>query len=367
MANRPDNIVPITRDARSAAEKFSADQDSELLTILFTDLVDSTKLQSDLGNVEAARLTELHRKIVRDELAKYDAREIAWAGDSCLAVFTKPSDAVVFALRMQSKHRTARETEARLPLVRVGMHLGEIIVKRRDDGGKKTEDLFGLQVSEAARVMSAARGNQILCTRSVFDNARGSLKGSAIAGVGDVAWVNYGPYLLKGSEEPMELCEVGSSDVAVLKAPQSSDKVAPVSSGASATPDVVDAAKGSRQNTIVVGALVAIVAVLAALLIFPRLSEAPSNSPVAEPAVENVAPPDRPVRRFAIRLDPKYPLRSALTYDTPLAFSPDGSLLAYTTRNAEGTQQIALYPLDACSRRPLLFSWLASSVPLSAS
>ena len=75
MPEQSDNIVPITPDARSAAEKFGAEHDRELLTILFADLVDSTKLQSDLGNVEAARLTELHRRIVRDELTKYDARE----------------------------------------------------------------------------------------------------------------------------------------------------------------------------------------------------------------------------------------------------------------------------------------------------
>ena len=90
MPETPENIVPITSDARTAAEKFSADHDRELLTILFTDLVDSTKLQAEAGNVEAARLTELHRKIVRDELTKYDAGEIEWAGDSCLAVFAKP-------------------------------------------------------------------------------------------------------------------------------------------------------------------------------------------------------------------------------------------------------------------------------------
>ncbi len=55
MGDTPDNIVPITKDARTAAEKFSAEHDRELLTMLFTDLVGSTKLQSDLGNVEAAR------------------------------------------------------------------------------------------------------------------------------------------------------------------------------------------------------------------------------------------------------------------------------------------------------------------------
>ena len=80
--------------------------------------------------------------------------------------------------------------------------------------------------------MSVARGNQIFCTRAVFDNARGALKGSAIEGVGDVVWVNYGAYMLKGSEEAVELCEVGSSEVAVLKAPLPSDKVSPLQESA---------------------------------------------------------------------------------------------------------------------------------------
>lgn len=47
LGDSPDNVVPITPDARTAAEKFSTEHDRELLTILFTDLVDSTKLQSD--------------------------------------------------------------------------------------------------------------------------------------------------------------------------------------------------------------------------------------------------------------------------------------------------------------------------------
>ena len=75
MGDSPDNIIPITRDAKSAAEKFGAEHDRELLTILFTDLVDSTQLQSDLGNLEAARPTEPPPHIIRQELGDYAARQ----------------------------------------------------------------------------------------------------------------------------------------------------------------------------------------------------------------------------------------------------------------------------------------------------
>ena len=128
MGDSPKNIVPIASHARSAAENFCKEHDRELLTILFTDLVDSTKVQSESGNVEALRLTELHRKIVRVELANYDAREIQWAGYSCLAVGMKPSDAVAFALRTQAEHRRVRASEPKLPLVRIGMTLGVVLV-----------------------------------------------------------------------------------------------------------------------------------------------------------------------------------------------------------------------------------------------
>jgi len=227
MSDTPDNIVPISGEDKEAAKQFIEQSGRELVTILFTDLVDSTQMQSDLGNEEAARITVLHRELVREELKRYEAREIEWAGDSCLAVFSKPSDAVVFALRMQAEHARVRKTEKRLPTVRVGMHLGEIVVKQ----GDHKEDLYGLQVSEAARVMSIARGNQVFCTRAVFDSARSSLKGQVIDGIGDAVWVNYGAYLLKGSDEPVEICEIGSSEVAVMKAPEATDKVFPLLPG----------------------------------------------------------------------------------------------------------------------------------------
>ena len=92
MAELPDNIVPLTPKAVSTMEAFLAEHERELLTILFTDLVDSTQMQTELGNAEAARLVQIHRRIVRDELEKHNSREVEWAGDSCLAVFSMPSE-----------------------------------------------------------------------------------------------------------------------------------------------------------------------------------------------------------------------------------------------------------------------------------
>jgi len=72
--------------------------------------------------------------------------------------------------------------------------------------------------------MSLAQGGQILMTRSVFDNARQSLKGGEIAGIEGLSWLNHGLYRLKGLDEPVEICEVRAGDAGPVTAPASSEK-----------------------------------------------------------------------------------------------------------------------------------------------
>ena len=201
---------------------------SELLTILFTDIVGSTQLQQDLGNTESVRLIEIHRSVVGEELRAHEGREIEWAGDSCLAAFSRPSDGVLFALRMLARFRALRaREEPRLPLTGVGLHIGEIIILPGGAGGEDRsgqESLFGLQVSEAARVMSLAAGEQILCTRGVFDNARLMISGTSNDGLDPLCWLNHGFYRLKGSASPLEICEVGEQPHAPRRITRSSAK-----------------------------------------------------------------------------------------------------------------------------------------------
>ena len=88
--------------------------------------------------------------------------------------------------------------------------------------------MLGTTVDIAARVMALADGDQILCTRSVFDNARQFLPGERIKGVGPLSWLIHGQYKLKGIPVPTEICEVGEKGRAVLTSPPGSvadDKV----------------------------------------------------------------------------------------------------------------------------------------------
>jgi hypothetical protein len=174
---------------------------------------------------------ERHNSAARDLLSSYPrGEEIKTTGDGFLLVFTRPSEAVKYSLALQQRLRALSE-ETRIPLrVRIGIHVGEVFVEyvNGDHSGK---DLLGLQVDITQRVMDLGMGGQILMTRSVYDNGRSMLDEAALREFRELRWCNHGSYMLKGVDEPCEVCEVGEALHAPLAPPEGSAKavrVAPV-------------------------------------------------------------------------------------------------------------------------------------------
>ena len=197
---------------------------TRLLTLLFTDIVHSTALKHQLGDPGSAALMERHHALVREVLRAFpEGEEIETAGDSFLLLFGTPSSSVRFALVLQARLREWNRHAPALVQDRIGIHSGEIVVRKTDEPGK-SKRLGGLHVDLTARVMSLARGGQILLTRDVFDSARQVLKGEDIQGLNPLAWLNHGPYLLKGIEDPIEVCEVLEQGWEPLGVPQTSEK-----------------------------------------------------------------------------------------------------------------------------------------------
>ncbi len=187
--------------------------------MLFTDVVGSTALKQRMGDEAGVGLVQEHHGLVRQILGQFpEAEEISTAGDSFFLVFTKPSEAVRFALLLQSGLRKFNQDRAVELHDRVGLHLGEVLIEE----GKR--DVHGMQVDTCARVMSLAQAGQILMTRSVFDNARQSLKGKEIEKTSALTWLNHGRFELKGVEEPIEICEVRAAESGVLSPPTTSEK-----------------------------------------------------------------------------------------------------------------------------------------------
>lgn len=212
-------------DDRGKVAAFQKKHRIGLVTLLFTDMVGSTKLKQELGDVGAVQLMQKHHGLVREILSRFPgAEEISTAGDSFFIVFAKPSDAVRFSLLLQREIRKFARDMGTHVADRIGIHVGEVFIEEVE-GSDRVNDLYGIQVDTCARVMSLGEGDQILMTRFAFDNARQVLKGQGVEGVGDLSWKSHGLYELKGVEEPLEICEVGETDHAALKAPEDSEKV----------------------------------------------------------------------------------------------------------------------------------------------
>ncbi len=199
---------------------------SVLRVLVLTDLVDSTKLVESLGDVRMAELSARHDRMARDLLARYSGLEIDKT-DGFLLLFERPGDAVAYALSYhQSLHRLSQNEGVEL-VARVGVHLGEIILRRNPASdvtrGAKPLEVEGLAKPTAARIMSLAGARQTLLTRSVFDMARRAAAAGELADP-KLRWLDHGTYSFKGIDESLEVCEIGLEGFAPLVEPPNSEK-----------------------------------------------------------------------------------------------------------------------------------------------
>lgn len=155
-----------------------------LATVLFTDIVDSTTHQAELGNREWKRLLEGHHAIMRRNLTRFEGREQDTAGDGFYAVFDGPARAI----------ECARSAMADLGLlgveIRAGVHTGDC---ETADG-----KCAGLAVSIGARVMARAGPSEILVSQTVKDLTAG----------GDLRFHDAGEHELKGIPDRWRLYRV---------------------------------------------------------------------------------------------------------------------------------------------------------------
>ncbi|MBM1169639.1 adenylate/guanylate cyclase domain-containing protein [Microvirga arabica] len=171
-----DEIEEFLTGARAVHEP-----DRVLATVLFTDIVESTKKAAELGDRRWQSLLEQHDQAIREELARYWGREIKTLGDGFLATFDGPARAVRCASAIT-------ETAASLGLeVRCGVHTGEIEIKG--------EDISGIAVHIAARIAALAGGGKVLVSRTVRDLVAGS----------GLSLEERGEFALKGLNESMRL------------------------------------------------------------------------------------------------------------------------------------------------------------------
>jgi class 3 adenylate cyclase len=288
MSDSVGAMIPLSDSARQELEKFRRAHETKVLTIFFSDLVGSTKLQVEHGNVVAAGMVRQHYAMMRRILESFDGKEISTSGDSMLIVFAAPADAVKFALSVEKAMREAHLRDPLMPSMRSGIHHGQVVLQM-EPGQEDFSDIFGVQVSTAARIMSLGEGRQILVSRAVYDDARMVLAHESLQGLGELYWANHGAYRFKGIPEEYDVCEVGEHAFAPMRPPQSGDKAWRVESPPKPPAHAFAESKSARPNFSlrwVIAAVVLLVATTITAFVVNKQPVMPAKRPMP---VEEVA------------------------------------------------------------------------------
>jgi class 3 adenylate cyclase/pimeloyl-ACP methyl ester carboxylesterase len=141
-------------------ESSLSDVERVLATVLFTDIVDSTRIAGEMGDQRWTRLLDSHDEIARQLMARHRGNLVKSTGDGILATFDGPGRAVRCALSLVP---AAQQVGLSL---RAGLHTGEIEMRGADIGGTA--------VHAAARVMAKCLPGEVLVSRVVTDLVAGA-------------------------------------------------------------------------------------------------------------------------------------------------------------------------------------------------
>jgi predicted ATPase/class 3 adenylate cyclase len=182
--------------------------------LIFTDIVDSTRIAELLGDARNAEVWIEHDRRARDLLARYRGLELGRT-DGVVALFDAPADAARFALDYHA-------ALADLPIrARAALHVGPVTLRANapDDvaRGAPAREVEGLATSIAARVLTLAGAGQTLVSRPGRDAIEDSTPRS-------FKLEPHGHYRFKGLSELIEIFELGQADRAAFAPPRDVDK-----------------------------------------------------------------------------------------------------------------------------------------------
>jgi class 3 adenylate cyclase/pimeloyl-ACP methyl ester carboxylesterase len=152
------------------------EHDRVLATVLFTDVVSSTQHVAELGDARWRDLLDAHDRMAADEVSRFRGRVIKNTGDGVLATFDGPARAIRCAASIGEAVR-ALDID-----IRAGLHAGEVELRG--------DDIGGIAVHTAARVMGEAGPGEILVSSTVKDLVVGS----------GIEFVDQGEHALRGLE-----------------------------------------------------------------------------------------------------------------------------------------------------------------------
>ena len=169
----------------------------ETVTILITDLVGSTQMESRVGPIVSEELREEHFGLLREAVSEAGGREVKHTGDGLMVAFGSAAAAVACAVSIQQRFEWRNRRAPEPLLIKVGVSTG--------DASTPDGDVFGMPVIEATRLCDRCSAGQILAKEIVAHLAAG--RGHAFTSAGALE--------LKGLPEPMSAVEVQWEPAAV--------------------------------------------------------------------------------------------------------------------------------------------------------
>ena len=183
-----DAMMDITRQLAGIERRSTVS--TVLATVLFTDLVDSTRKQAELGDRRWRELVLAHHATVREALAQWDGTEHDTAGDGFFASFTGPARAIHCA------HEIAERVGDMGLETRAGVHIGECELIDGKPGG--------LSVTIGARLLGVAGSREVVVSQTVKDLVAGS----------GFSFTDRGEHELKGVPDRWRLYDASPGDAA---------------------------------------------------------------------------------------------------------------------------------------------------------
>jgi|SRR5579872_7327059 class 3 adenylate cyclase len=134
------------------------------VTVLFTDLKDSTVLYDHVGDLNAFALVQRHFDRLLDVVVRNHGAVVKTIGDAVMAAFREPVEAVRAALEMRADIASLNEP-GRLLILKIGIHRGPAIVVTLND----RLDYFGQTINIASRIQNLADANEIYLSGDVWE------------------------------------------------------------------------------------------------------------------------------------------------------------------------------------------------------
>lgn len=134
------------------------------VTIVFTDIVDSTPTLARLGDAAWLDVVQRHHRLIADAAAAHDGAVVDTQGDGAMLAFPSARRALACALAIQREIEAAFADHSPPIRVRIGVHIGDAI--------KDAERFYGTTVHYAARVASQALGGEVLASSAVHELVR---------------------------------------------------------------------------------------------------------------------------------------------------------------------------------------------------